>query len=1395
MSSIRRLTWARPKVPARLQHCQGHLAPVAVWTVLCALFFGTILVGIDRLPSSDLTAQFHSFALFQAREMARGRLPIWSPGSYAGTPFASDTQAAVYYPVRWLTILLTLPWGFPFLALEWEAVFHIWLAGLFTYLLAYSITRRHIAALVGAVAFALGGYLTYYPMIQLAILETIAWLPLVLLLLRVAVSSTRPIPWLVAAGLALSTSALAGHPQTFLHVAYAAAAYYLFVAARSRWHWRQILGLGALVAAVAVGCAVSVLLPAWRLLGYTVRRDASYGFAATGLPMLDYIQLFVPGVLSVGSPEYLGLAAVLLALLAIWARRYGDRAEIGFWTITALVVGWLALGDSGVLFELVYHTAPGFSLFQHQERLLGVFSLSCALLAAQGLALWLQAEWAALGPILRRLGWTLGLVLPLIGLVLLTARPIASPSWPGVWLRQCLVGVVVLALFVGQNRRTERAWALVVVLVLDLYVSSLGPIERRPGSPWAYWPQPEWLRLVRTEEPTRLDSGGLFFGNLGEIHGVEDVRGISPLRPRALVALEELPRARRWQLLNVRYVLARSQPGDVTLTKIADIEERLDPDRPFTASLYRFEDALPRARMCYQPVYVHDGDEALRLLKEPAFDVSSQVILQDWPGREELPQPSGGTSAQVQTTRLGPGALEMRVVTEAPGYLVISEWHYPGWEATLDGRPVPIRRANYAFQAVYVPAGEHRVVTRYVPRLEVAALGASLLSLATALLVAWRWKPTLAMGTARVWRVALPRAARRQLGAPRRWLPLLGAAATLFGFALRAYRLGVPELRGDEAFSWVLARLPLAEIVSALLCQGDPHSPLHYWLLHGAMDLLGDTEFAMRYLSLVPGVLLLPLLYRLGREIGGPRLGVLLGILGALSEPLVAMSQDLRNQHTLAMLFGTAATLLLARAVAQRRAHLWIAYGLTCALTVYSHYYGVAVLVAHSVCMLALPRWRASIRAWAVAMLGAAGLFLPWLLVMWPSIGAAGLLSSPGRPELAAHLTVLGSHLVVGSAIPLPTARWLFVAALVPFVAGARTLLRDELVWGLPLILWLGTAALITYLMRFVHANYNPYYILLASTAWLAILATGISALWRRGTWGYRVAAVLAVACLAIPNGVSLARYYFDPACRRAAGYRLAAAHIGANARPGDVFLRNFPDPSFDYYLQDISMPRAMQPVAMGQDAAEVEAALADLTARYDRLWFVPAVGSHWDPQGTVLHWLDYHALLEERSLLDGQDLRVYRPLRTAAGAMEQLDLQTGSLRLKAAYVTVNGRPVTLGEGEVAVPAGSTVQVTLLWECLADMEESYTVFVHLLGEDNHLVTQHDGIPLFGTRPTQFWLPGEELLDRHDLTVPQQVSVSKGWLVVGLYDSQTIVRERFADGRDAVPLAGVRFADR
>jgi uncharacterized membrane protein YfhO len=59
--------------------------------------------------------------------------------------------------------------------------------------------------------------------------------------------------------------------------------------------------------------------------------------------------------------------------------------------------------------------------------------------------------------------------------------------------------------------------------------------------------------------------------------------------------------------------------------------------------------------------------------------------------------------------------VELTVQTPSPTMLVLSDVYYPGWIATLDDRPVTIYPANFAFRAVLVPGGSHRVVFQFEP--------------------------------------------------------------------------------------------------------------------------------------------------------------------------------------------------------------------------------------------------------------------------------------------------------------------------------------------------------------------------------------------------------------------------------------------------------------------------------------------------------------------------------------------------------------------------------------------------------------------------------------------------------------------------------------------------------
>ena len=85
---------------------------------------------------------------------------------------------------------------------------------------------------------------------------------------------------------------------------------------------------------------------------------------------------------------------------------------------------------------------------------------------------------------------------------------------------------------------------------------------------------------------------------------------------------------------------------------------------------------------------------------------------------------------------------------------------------------------------------------------------------------------------------------------------------------------------------------------------------------------------------------------------------------------------------------------------------------------------------------------------------------------------------------------------------------------------------------------------------------------------------------------------------------------------------------------------------------------------------------------------------------------------------------------------------------------------------------GQTLHLTLYWQTLTPMEQSYTVFTHLLDKNNQIWGQKDGIPGNGMRPTTGWAEGEIIIDEYD--VPVQVDAPPGQYIleIGLYDLAT-----------------------
>ena len=131
-----------------------------------------------------------------------------------------------------------------------------------------------------------------------------------------------------------------------------------------------------------------------------------------------------------------------------------------------------------------------------------------------------------------------------------------------------------------------------------------------------------------------------------------------------------------------------------------------------TARLQRNPGALPRARIVGRPLYALDHRDAVGNLIRLGNQLRDRVVVEDPSHPLDAASSTAGTARIVEDF---PERVVVEAKLAAPGYLVLADTFDPGWSATVDGRPAPIRPAYVAFRAVYLTDGRHTVVFTYRP--------------------------------------------------------------------------------------------------------------------------------------------------------------------------------------------------------------------------------------------------------------------------------------------------------------------------------------------------------------------------------------------------------------------------------------------------------------------------------------------------------------------------------------------------------------------------------------------------------------------------------------------------------------------------------------------------------
>ena len=229
------------------------------------------------------------------------------------------------------------------------------------------------------------------------------------------------------------------------------------------------------------------------------------------------------------------------------------------------------------------------------------------------------------------------------------------------------------------------------------------------------------------------------------------------------------------------------------------------------------------------------------------------------------------------------------------------------------------------------------------------------------------------------------------LGARGRTLLVLAGLA-LLAFALRAYRLDYQSLWRDEVDAVVFATRDLGAILATFTQVGE-NGPLFFLGLHVWIGLVGQSEFAIRFPSVIFGVLAVLTTYRLGRELIGREVALIAALLMAVSPYHIWYGQEAK-MYALISFLAPLSLLLVVRAMRGGPRWLWLAWAVLMAAFLYVHLF-------------------------ATMMVLVAATWIPLLLRSRPRV----------TPALAVSLVIIALAM-------LPVLSWLVPAALAPVETG-----------------------------------------------------------------------------------------------------------------------------------------------------------------------------------------------------------------------------------------------------------------------------------------------------------------------------------------------------------------------
>jgi hypothetical protein len=716
-----------------------------------------VVLGTNTFFYRDYGVFGYPLAHYHREAFGRGELPFWNSLSNCGLPHLAQWNTMTLYPLSLCYLLLPMPW-----ALGYFCLGHLFLGGTGMYCLAQRWTGNRFAATIAGLGYALNG-LTLHALMWPNNIAALGWMPFVVLCAEQGVREGGR--KLVLAVLVGAVQMLAGAPEIILFTWVLGAA--LCLTAREtplRARCARFALTGLLVALLAA----AQLLPFIDLLVRS-QRDQGYATNAWAMPAWGWANLLVPlfhcspsvvGVYSQDAQQwtssyYAGIGVTALALLG--ALRWRDRRSL-ILGAAALLSLTFALGSAGGIHTVVKKLFPFLGFVRFPIKFVVVMLFAAPLLAAMAVARWQAAPECA--STRRRWVWICGLLIAFVAFIVTASRvhPVAGERWEVTaqsgLTRAALLGAVALGLLWMNRLSGVRGLCLRLGLVAVLGLDALTHMPRQnPTVPIDAVAADAIQREEKLTDGARVMLSARakeFFDCAATANTSEFCLG----NRRALVPnwnlVEGIPSAGGFYSLytapqnDLRSLWTSQTNVSPALANVLGVRWISSETNVF--ALQERPTALPVVTAGQRPVFA-DRDETLRALTFSSFDPAKEVLLTRAANGQI--QATNFAQARVLSVRQGAGSIEAEVESDAPTLVTIAQTDYPGWSATVNGRPARLWRANHAFQAVEITAGQSLVRLAYRERTFGFGATFSLLALVACVTLWWRSAPRLAAGPSR----------------------------------------------------------------------------------------------------------------------------------------------------------------------------------------------------------------------------------------------------------------------------------------------------------------------------------------------------------------------------------------------------------------------------------------------------------------------------------------------------------------------------------------------------------------------------------------------------------------------------------------------------------------------